>query len=408
MRNTMLKFDDQIVLSNDYMRRQIDDNKLCKLLSKRKKLPYKALHMWKYNRMHQKDIFSEPSLHGMCNDLHSTYKAEFIREVEDVALEIAQEVAALDLNELPREALDLNELAQEDAALEIAQEVAALDLNELAQEDAALEIAQEDAAFEIAQEDADLDAQEEVAIGLDNQEEDAIDQEEDQSDVEHSTTKKVNLSNEQRYGVYFALAVIRSRDGQVVPEDKMIVASLLNTTLRTVERIWEKANKQLDRGEEVDVSSKRKGRVGRKKKDLELERIATVPLNKRKTIRALSRSLGVSRSTLHARFLLGEVVRYTSTLKPVMSETNKVGRLKFGVSFVDMNSLMFQKMNKIIHLDEKWFDMTKVKNTYYLLPEEPHPLRTGNRQSIGKKQLPPSLQAEIRKEKHQQHPSQER
>ncbi|CAM0954707.1 unnamed protein product [Alopecurus aequalis] len=405
MRNTMLKFDDQIVLSNDYMRRQIDDNKLCKLLSKRKKLPYKALHMWKYNRMHQKDIFSEPSLHGMCNDLHSTYKAEFIREVEDVALEIAQEVAALDLNELPREALDLNELAQEDAALEIAQEVAGV------------EISQEDAALEIAQEVAALD--------LNELPQEALDQEEDQSDVEHSTTKKVNLSNEQRYGVYFALAVIRSRDGQVVPEDKMIVASLLNTTLRTVERIWEKANKQLDRGEEVDVSSKRKGRVGRKKKDLELERIATVPLNKRKTIRALSRSLGVSRSTLHARFLLGEVVRYTSTLKPVMSETNKVGRLKFGVSFVDMNSLMFQKMNKIIHLDEKWFDMTKVKNTYYLLPEEPHPLRTGNRQSIGKvmflaavarprydddgeKQLPPSLQAEIRKEKHQQHPSQER
>ena len=45
----------------------------------------------------------------MCNDLHSTYKAEFIREVEDVALEIAQEVAALDLNELPQEALDQEE-----------------------------------------------------------------------------------------------------------------------------------------------------------------------------------------------------------------------------------------------------------------------------------------------------------
>ena len=60
----MLKFDNEIVLSNDYMRKQIDGEKVCKLVSKRKKLPHKALHMWKYNRMHQKDPLSEPLVHG--------------------------------------------------------------------------------------------------------------------------------------------------------------------------------------------------------------------------------------------------------------------------------------------------------------------------------------------------------
>ena len=72
-------------------------------------------------------------------------------------------------------------------------------------------------------------------------------------------------------------------------------------------------------------------------------------------------------------------------MKAVMSDTNKIDRLKFGVSFVDPSRLMFQNMDKIVHLDEKWFYMTKVKSTYYLLPGEPPPLRTmRNKQSIVK------------------------
>jgi hypothetical protein len=29
---------------------------------------------------------------------------------------------------------------------------------------------------------------------------------------------------------------------------------------------------------------------------------------------------------------------------------------------------IFKEMDKIVHNDEKWFDMTVKKNTYYLLP----------------------------------------
>jgi hypothetical protein len=35
----------------------------------------------------------------------------------------------------------------------------------------------------------------------------------------------------------------------------------------------------------------------------------------------------------------------------------------------------FKKIDYIIHIDEKWFYMTKGNNNYYLLPEEPRPLR---------------------------------
>jgi len=74
------KFDGQLVFSNAYMKKQIDGSELCKLVSKRKKLPHTSVDMWKYNRIRQKDsFFSEPLVHGICTDLHNIYKAEFPR-----------------------------------------------------------------------------------------------------------------------------------------------------------------------------------------------------------------------------------------------------------------------------------------------------------------------------------------
>jgi hypothetical protein len=61
---TSLKIDQQILLSNEYLYEQFGGGQLYKLVSKRNKLPLGALDVWKYNRMHQKDIFSEPLVHG--------------------------------------------------------------------------------------------------------------------------------------------------------------------------------------------------------------------------------------------------------------------------------------------------------------------------------------------------------
>ncbi|XP_071681887.1 uncharacterized protein [Lolium perenne] len=45
----------------------------------------------------------------------------------------------------------------------------------------------------------------------------------------------------------------------------------------------------------------------------------------------------------------------------------------------------FINMENIVQIDEKWFDMTKKRRTYYLLPEEQDPVRTvQNKNNIGK------------------------
>jgi hypothetical protein len=202
--------------------------------------------------------------------------------------------------------------------------------------------------------------------------------------------EKRNLTDEQRFAAYFALVVIESKDSQVQKKDKELIANLLKTSLSTIERIWREAKHQIEEGQEVHVSSKKKGNVGRKRKNLELSRVPTVPLNKRRTIRGLARSLDVCRSTLHRRFQLGELNRHSSSLKPALTLANMVQRLQFCVDMLDEYWLTherppFQLMDNIVHIDEKWFDMTRKKNTYYLHPEEPNPLRSvRNKNSIGK------------------------
>ena len=97
------------------------------------------------------------------------------------------------------------------------------------------------------------------------------------------------MSDKERFVVYFALRVIEIKSGSVQPSDKFIVSSLLSIGIRAVERIWGEAKKQIVLGQEVYVSSKKKQRCGRKRKDMDLSRTATIPLNKRRTIRALAR-----------------------------------------------------------------------------------------------------------------------
>jgi hypothetical protein len=73
-----------------------------------------------------------------------------------------------------------------------------------------------------------------------------------------------------------------------------------------------------------------------------------------------------------------------------MTEANKIQRLKFCLAMLNENSLQspeptFKDMEDRVHIDEKWFVMTRERNTYYLHPKEPKPLRTvKNKNSIRK------------------------
>lgn len=198
------------------------------------------------------------------------------------------------------------------------------------------------------------------------------------------------ISNQQRDAVYNALRVIASsNNGKIKKNSTKLVPSTLGIRLRMVQRLWKDAKQQMAQGLDVDVSHKKTNRVGRKKVDVDYARIATIALRKRTTIRSLSEALDVSKSTLHRRFKMGRIRRHSNTLKPLLKDENKKARLRFCLSMLEESTIdtnpKFKRMENIVHIDEKWFSMTKKSKKYYLLPEEDDPYRTvQNKNCIGK------------------------
>lgn len=114
-----------------------------------------------------------------------------------------------------------------------------------------------------------------------------------------------------------------------------------------------------------------------------------IPLSKRTTMRDLSCALDVSASTIHRRVNSGDIRKHSSAIKPSLTEEHKRARLRFCLSMLESSSLphnpIFSEMYNIIHIDEKWFNMTKKNEKYYLLPDEEDPERNcSSKKFIGK------------------------
>ena len=109
---------------------------------------------------------------------------------------------------------------------------------------------------------------------------------------------------------------------------------------------------------------------GRKKVAIDLSRIATIPLNKRTTLRALAHELGVKRSMLHRFFKQGKIRQHSNTLKPYLRDDNKKARLQYCLSMLDASRLQFIDMKNIIHSDEKWFNTTKKQESSTCSPRK--------------------------------------
>ena len=155
-----------------------------------------------------------------------------------------------------------------------------------------------------------------------------------------------------------------------------------------VRGIWRRVKQCRAQGRPVDVRSRRKN-CGRKKLRTDLSDVLTVPLHRRRTIRSLANAIGVKKSTLHRWFKEGLLRRHSSTLKPLLTDDHKKTRLRWCVSMLDHRTLpnepKFIEMDNIIHMDEKFFNLTSKYMKYYMLPEEEDPHRTvHNKNSIGK------------------------
>eukprot|EP00171_Calliarthron_tuberculosum_P000550 IDg550t1 len=146
-----------------------------------------------------------------------------------------------------------------------------------------------------------------------------------------------------------------------------------------IKHIWKLArDAAVDPNIRVDFTTNKKGNSGRKPKysrENVMAAIAQTPLSQRRTLRGLSNATSIPRSTLGAMRQKGWFLRHSSAVKPYLTDANKLARLKFAMSFVNPRTQRFDAMYDYVHIDEKWFYMTKVNANFYLVPGETPPHR---------------------------------
>ncbi|OMO72576.1 Transposase, Tc1-like protein [Corchorus olitorius] len=195
-----------------------------------------------------------------------------------------------------------------------------------------------------------------------------------------STKHSRNLTNQQRQTIYEML-LKQSKDGVLSKGSLTSLATMFSVSPKTIGRIWKQAKLCMENGLIVNVSSKLTGNVGRKKILIDPRKVSEIPLRRRTNIRSIAKALNMSKSTVHRRVKEGFIRAHSNAVKPDLTDENKKTRLEFCLSKLDLtnagiNTIPFDGMFNQVHIDEKWFFMTRESERYYLLPEEDEPVRT--------------------------------
>ncbi|XP_050875083.1 uncharacterized protein LOC127078694 [Lathyrus oleraceus] len=130
-----------------------------------------------------------------------------------------------------------------------------------------------------------------------------------------------------------------------------------------------------------DACHKKTKKCGRKRVEIDFEKIRDISLPKRSTFLSLAKALGIRSKSILKKYVSEGVLRkHSSTLKPHVKDDNMKQRLRFCLSMLEETSIphdpIFKSMYNIVHIDEKWFYMSTNSTNYYLLANEDDPYRT--------------------------------
>ena len=102
-----------------------------------------------------------------------------------------------------------------------------------------------------------------------------------------------------------------------------------------------------------------------------------IPRRRRKTYHSTAKAMGVALSTVQQMLLHRDVCCvHMSSLKPTLTEENKMSRMELALSFMDKNNTSkFENMEDLIHINEKWFYLTKDGQRFIIVADEEEPYR---------------------------------
>ena len=198
----------------------------------------------------------------------------------------------------------------------------------------------------------------------------------DTSDEEASPErpKKRELSKSTQIQMVTMLQTLETDDGMRSGSFAM-VAECFGVARSTVYRLWNRVVRTRAHGHiispEFQSHKKNCGRPPMYPSEFVREGIKNIPLRKRRTQRKLAASLGVSKTTVQ-RWIVDSTIRvHCNSLKPVLTEENKVARLIMALESHDPNDpSKFLDMMDCVHVDEKWFFLSRQRERYLLLLEE--------------------------------------
>lgn len=198
--------------------------------------------------------------------------------------------------------------------------------------------------------------------------------------------RKKQLSEHECRAIFDFLSA-RKKNPDV--SDKLIIgtipaaASRFKVSETSIRKLYNRGCRSVSEGTFIpDITARHAGRSGRKKAlELDTEAIMALPLTLRQNIRSTAHHLNVSKSSLHRRIKEGGLIRpHTSAIKPFLTEQNMLQRVQFCISHVDLDSSTnvynFDLMMNTVHIDEKWFYLTRTEQRYYLAIGQEPPHRT--------------------------------
>ena len=156
-----------------------------------------------------------------------------------------------------------------------------------------------------------------------------------------------------------------------------IVADEIGVARSTISRLWRQARGAREQSLVItpEIASRNNSRVKLLKySHAEFRQgLKEIPRRRRKTYCSTAKAMGVSLNTVQQMLLQKDVCCvHTSSLKPTLTEENKMSRMELALSFIDKNNTSkFENMD----IDEKWFYLTKDGQRFIIAADEEEPYR---------------------------------
>jgi hypothetical protein len=123
----------------------------------------------------------------------------------------------------------------------------------------------------------------------------------------------------------------------------------------------------------VTTGKKANGRPIKYPRDRFVQAVRGLPFCNRSTVWLIQGAVGVSSSTIHHLIKHEKLLRpNASSGKSMLTDVNKMARLELCLNKRGPNG-MYNTMYNRVHVDEKWFFLTRVTERYYLADCKPQP-----------------------------------